>query len=112
MSARRTASLPSVTKGDREARRKPDARGESCGGISMKTLEYVRVEDQLPDQVAAPGGTLDSSTLVGTWFATDKQATGVVRLELREQDGTLFVRAFGADPGQPNDWGEIEATAY
>src|SRR6266540_2181067 len=104
MSARRTASLPSVTKGDREARRKPDARGESCGGISMKTLEYVRVEDQLPDQAAAPGGTLDSANIVGMWFATDKQATGVVRLELRQHDGELKVRAFGAGSAEPYDW--------
>lgn len=78
----------------------------------MKALDYVRAEDQLPEQARPPGGALDSSALVGTWFATDKQALGVVRLELRQRDGTLLVRAFGADPGEPYDWGEIEATAY
>jgi hypothetical protein len=78
----------------------------------MKTLEYVRVEDQLPDQVAAPGGTLDSANMVGMWFATDKQATGVVRLELRQEDDALKVRAFGAGPVEPYDWGEITATGY
>ena len=79
----------------------------------MKTLEYVRVEDQLPDQVAAPGGTLDpDAQLTGTWYATDHQATGVVRLELRQQDDGLKVRAFGAGSVEPYDWGEITATAY
>lgn len=78
----------------------------------MKTLEYVRVEDQLPDQVAAPGGTLDSDNIVGMWFATDKQATGVVRLELRQHEDALKVRAFGAGTVEPYDWGEITATAY
>ena len=78
----------------------------------MKTLEYVRVEDQLPDQEAAPGGLLDSSAISGTWFATDKQATGVVRLELRQHEGELKVRAFGAGADEPFDWGEITATAY
>ena len=78
----------------------------------MKTLEYVRVEDQLPDQVAAPGGTLDSEPLSGTWYATDHKATGVVRLELRQHEDTLKVRAFGAGAVEPYDWGEITATAY
>jgi hypothetical protein len=78
----------------------------------MKTLDYVRAEDQLPDQAAPPGGPLDSSLLVGTWYATDKEATGVIRLELRTQDGVLYVRTFGADTAEPYDWGEVEATAY
>jgi len=78
----------------------------------MKTLEYVRVEDQLPDQVAAPGGILDSANIVGMWFATDKQATGVVRLELRQHEDVLKVRALGAGTVEPYDWGEITATAY
>jgi hypothetical protein len=78
----------------------------------MKTLEYVRVEDQLPDQAAAPGGTLDPELLVGLWYATDKKATGVVRLELRQHEDALKVRAFGAGAIEPYDWGEITATAY
>ncbi|HET9144244.1 hypothetical protein [Actinophytocola sp.] len=78
----------------------------------MKALDYVRAEDQLPEQARPPGGALGSSALVGTWFATDKQALGVVRLELRQRGETLFVRAYGADSGEPYDWGEIEATAY
>jgi hypothetical protein len=78
----------------------------------MKTLEFVRVEDQLPDQVTAPGGKLDSELLVGLWYATDKKATGVVRLELRQHEDALMVRAFGAGAVEPYDWGEINATAY
>lgn len=78
----------------------------------MKTLEYVRAEDQLPDQVTAPGGALAPRALVGTWYATDKEATGVVRLEVAERDRTLFVRVFGADPAEPYDWGEVVATTF
>jgi hypothetical protein len=78
----------------------------------MKTLEYVRAEDQLPDQVVAPGGSLDPAALVGMWHATDEQSTGVVRLELRKHEGVLLVRAFGADPAEPYDWGEAEAMPY
>ena len=78
----------------------------------MKTLGYVRVEDQLPDQVAPAAGPLDSEHVVGMWYATDKQATGVIRLELRQDEGALKVRAFGAGAVEPYDWGEITATAY
>jgi hypothetical protein len=78
----------------------------------VKAVDYVRAEDQLPEQAVPPGGRLDPALLAGTWFATDKEATGVVRLELTQRDDRLFVRAFGADHLQPNDWGEVEATAY
>jgi len=78
----------------------------------MKTLGYVRVEDQLPDQVAPAAGPLDSEHVVRMWYATDKQATGVIRLELRQDEGALKVRAFGAGAVEPYDWGEITATAY
>jgi hypothetical protein len=86
----------------------------------VATLGYLRAEDQLPAGAAAPGGALDPALLAGRWHATDHQATGVVRLELRPEGATLFVRAFGAGAANtagagtagPNDWGEIEATAY
>lgn len=60
----------------------------------------------------APGGALVPALLVGHWFATDKEATGVVRLELSQREGALYVRAFGADAPVPRDWGEVEATSY
>ena len=78
----------------------------------MKTLEYVRAEDQLPDQATPPGGELDPLSLIGTWVASDKQSTGVVRLEVTERDGALFVQVFGADPAEPYDWGEAVATTF
>jgi hypothetical protein len=78
----------------------------------VTAFSYVRAEDRLPEAAALPGGPLDPALLFGTWYATDKQAAGVVRLELREQGDKLLVRAFGADAEAPNDWGEIEATAY
>jgi hypothetical protein len=78
----------------------------------VRTLEYGRVEDQLPDRSAESSGVLEPAPLVGIWFATDKDAIGVVRVELRQQDGTLFVRVLGVDPEEPVDWGEVEALPY
>ncbi len=78
----------------------------------MTTLRHLRAEDRLPDQTSAPGGALDTELLTGRWFATDHQATGVVRLELTRRGDALFVRAFGAYDHGPNDWGEVEAVPY
>jgi hypothetical protein len=93
----------------------------------MTALGYLRAEDRLPDHTKAPGGVLDPALLLGRWFATDHDAGGVVRLELSQQDGALFVRAFGANDGsdssdgsngdidddpEPYDWGDVEATSY
>jgi hypothetical protein len=55
---------------------------------------------------------LKPGPLLGTWYATDKEADGVVRLELSESEDTVVVRAFGDVDAQPYDWGEIHATVY
>ncbi|HEV2783890.1 MAG TPA: hypothetical protein VGX25_31270 [Actinophytocola sp.] len=78
----------------------------------MTSLEYVRAEDQLPAGGEAPGGALRLAPLVGTWYATDQEALGIVRLELHDSDGALLVRAFGADVTEPYDWGEVSGTPY
>ena len=59
---------------------------------------------------------LEPGLLLGTWYATDKEAAGVERLELSRaataDDDGLLVRAFGDADGQPYDWGEVRATVY
>ena len=55
---------------------------------------------------------LKPALLLGTWYATDKEAAGVARLELAEADEAVVVRAFGDADAQPYDWGEVHATVY
>ena len=55
---------------------------------------------------------MDPGPMLGTWFATDKQASGLVKLVLSERDGAFFIRAFGAAAPEPLDWGEVPAIAY
>jgi hypothetical protein len=78
----------------------------------MSEARYLRTEDRLPPGVVAPGGRVDPAPMLGTWYATDKAATGIVRMELSDRDGTFVLRAFGAGDPEPVDWGEVEATAY
>jgi hypothetical protein len=78
----------------------------------MDTLGYVRTEDQLGEGATAPGGVRELTSLLGTWYATDKAATGIVKLVLSSHDGQLLVRAYGAEVPEPYDWGEVPATAY
>jgi hypothetical protein len=75
-------------------------------------MRYVRAEDRLPNGDAPPGGRVDPAPMLGSWFATDKQSAGVVKLELAERDGAFVVRAFGAGSPDPIDWGEVPAIAY
>ena len=64
------------------------------------------------DGLAALVGRLDFSAILGTWFATDDEAAGVVELRLRRYGEHLAVHAFSAGSAQPPDWGEAAATAY
>jgi hypothetical protein len=75
-------------------------------------MRYVRAEDRPPNGDAPAGGHVDPAPMLGTWLATDKQAAGVVKLELTERDGAFVVRAFGAGTPDPLDWGEAPAVAY
>jgi hypothetical protein len=78
----------------------------------VTALENNRPEDELPDRSAARFTSLDLAPLIGTWFATDKVVTGVTRLQLRQQDDSLFVWIVGVDAGEPVDWGEVQAQPY
>lgn len=55
---------------------------------------------------------LEPAQMTGTWYATDKDASVVVRLELSPNDDGVVVRCFGDADGRPYDWGEVHATLY
>jgi hypothetical protein len=78
----------------------------------MDTLRGARTADNLSSDQVAPAGELVLDPLLGTWYATDLEADGLVRLVLGTADGRLTIRAFGADDPQPQDWGEVPAEAF
>ena len=72
-------------------------------------MNIVREADRL-EAGAAPdaGGPLDLSPLLGDWVNTYTGSGGIVRV-LLTAGGGLTVRAFGAGPAGPVDWGEVPA---
>ena len=77
----------------------------------MEVATLMRAEERLPEGVAPPGGIRDLAALLGTWFNTDKNTGGLVRMTLAGTPGDFTVHAFGA--GSPeHDWGSIAAVAY
>lgn len=75
-------------------------------------MKFTRIEDQLTAEKSAGGGSVDPSPLVGTWLNTDKRTGGINKLILRQVDGALLVRAFGACEPEPCDWGEVGGYAF
>ena len=75
----------------------------------MATLQGTRAEDF----VEAPSpGPIDPSPLAGTWFNTDKESRGIVKIVAAARDGVFTVQAFGAASPAPVDWGEVQAGVY
>jgi hypothetical protein len=69
--------------------------------------------------VASPAPTVSSSRpridpgiFAGDWTTTNQQTQGIARLIVRERDGQLLVRAFGATPPTLCDWGEAPAAVF
>lgn len=78
----------------------------------METLRYLRAEDLPTGDQPVPLGGLDITPILGTWCNTDEATAGVVRMVLTRDGQRLLVRAFGAGAPEPDDWGEVPATAY
>jgi hypothetical protein len=55
---------------------------------------------------------IDPGIFVGNWTTTNQQTQGIARLIVREVDGRLLVRAFGAMPTSLCDWGEVAAAVF
>ncbi len=78
----------------------------------MLEAKRMRAEEALPDGAAAPGRISDLSSLLGTWFNTDRQTGGIVRMVLAGTPGDFTVQAFGAGSPEPLDWAAAAAQAY
>lgn len=80
----------------------------------MEVATLMRAEERLPEGVVPPGGIADLAALLGTWFNTDKNTAGVVRMVLAGTPEDFTVHAWGA--GSPlskeHDWGQVPAVAY
>lgn len=55
---------------------------------------------------------IDPGIFVGNWTTTNQQTLGIARLMVRELDGRLLVRAFGATLPSLCDWGEVPAAVF
>ena len=78
----------------------------------MAELRYMKAEDRLAAGAEARGGEIDPTPILGAWYATDREAGGIARLVLSQEDGRFIVRAFGAMTPEPLDWGEVEGVCY
>jgi len=78
----------------------------------MSVAKFMRTEERLPEGAAPPGGRVDHTPLLGTWYATDKAAAGIVKMTLSDRGGAFVVRAWGATSPELVDFGEVEAVAY
>ena len=78
---------------------------------ALKTLEAV---DEAGADVheARPSRRVDGTVFLGSWTSTNRDTQGISRLVIREEEGRLFVRAFGACAPSVCDWGEAAADVF
>src|SRR3954451_8233730 len=76
----------------------------------METLSYTRAEDH--PNAAPAGGAIDPAPLLGTWWNTDKESPGIVRIDIAAEGEALSIHAYGAGSPDPIDWGAVRGDLY
>lgn len=64
------------------------------------------------DRLALLHGPVDPEPIVGRWRNPDETSGGIVEIDVQLRNGQLWVRAFGAGPDGPIDWGEVAVELY
>ena len=80
----------------------------------MDSLRHTKLEDRPAAgvHIESGDGLVDPTPLAGTWYSTDKNARGIVKLVLSERDGALVVHAYGACEPEACDWGEVKGEVF
>ncbi|HVT18096.1 MAG TPA: hypothetical protein VHQ90_18220 [Thermoanaerobaculia bacterium] len=77
---------------------------------SWDALDALAASSQAGPRAAAP--RVEPAPLVGTWVSFDGATGGIVRVVVAARGGGLAVRAFGAGPPAPRDWGEVPGVPF
>jgi hypothetical protein len=75
---------------------------------SLETLAPMPVA--AVDEALAPTPT-DASIFLGWWVSTNRQTQGIAEVVIRDENGRLFVRAFGSGDSLC-DWGETSLDVF
>jgi hypothetical protein len=73
-------------------------------------LKYTKVDD-LKDKGEVIQD-LDLSPFIGAWDNTKKDSGQLPYVEMREEGGTLYLKAFGAEDSGLMEWGEVECEVF
>jgi hypothetical protein len=76
----------------------------------MANLPCTRAEDHVDAPLA--GGAIDPAPLLGTWWNTDKESPGIVKIVIAAQGDAVSIHAYGAASPEPIDWGEVRGGLY
>lgn len=74
----------------------------------MQALKFVRAEDQVAAESAAPA-EIDPTPLLGEWLNTNTSTRGLEKVLISRNGGDVLIRVFGAWSPLSRDWGEARA---
>lgn len=78
--------------------------------LARTPIDYVREADRIPAaETPFRLDPVDLTPILGTWWNTNRRTTGILRAELTDRDGQVWMHAWTVDPAsaEPNDWGEV-----
>ena len=73
-------------------------------------MKYTRANDRCTPESATVRP--EPEELKGTWFNTDPGTGEIEKVVIAITNGSVRIRAFGAQAPEPLDWGEAQATPY
>ena len=76
----------------------------------MRNIAFSKKDDD--KGIENPKGSLDLTPFVGKWENTKEGSGQLPYVELREENGALYLRAFGAGESALIDWGESACEVF
>jgi hypothetical protein len=74
-------------------------------------MEFVQLRDLISNG-SEPPAPIDVSGLPGLWVNSNPDSTGIVRMQVTESDGSLWLRVYASGPDGIIDWGTAELAVF
>ena len=74
-------------------------------------MQFAQIRDRIETE-SGEAGSIDTSSLVGTWINSNPDTSGVARMVVTQSGGRLSIRVYAIGPDGLIDWGPADIEVF